>query len=209
MTRALDVAIAAVGLLISLPIWAVASILIKLESSGPVFYRAVRVGRGGQTFSLLKLRTMRADKGDGPRVTQKGDLRITRVGRALRKTKLDETPQFLNILRGEMSLVGPRPEDPVYVAQYTPSQREVLKYIPGLISPAVLDYRHEESMLASATNVEEKYVKDIMPVKLAQDLAYMRARSTGSDLMLILKAAGVVLRTRPPEAPRSGDDSRP
>lgn len=187
LSRALDVSAALAGLMILSPLFAVIAVAIKLEDGGPVFYRAIRVGRYGVSFQLFKFRTMRphADR-QGPGITTRGDPRVTRVGRWLRRTKLDELPQLINVLRGEMALVGPRPEDPRYVARYSYEQRRVLDARPGITSAASLAYRHEEQLLAGA-NWEQRYIEEVMPAKLRIDLDYLGRRSLGSDLGLILK----------------------
>jgi lipopolysaccharide/colanic/teichoic acid biosynthesis glycosyltransferase len=161
--------------------------LIKLDSPGPVFHRAQRTGKDSKPFRLYKFRSMVVGAHrDGPAITPAGDRRITRAGRVLRRTKLDELPQFLNVLKGEMSLVGPRPEDPRYVALYTPAQREVLRVRPGVTSAASLTYRHESSLL-SGEDWEQRYVNEILPHKLAVELDYLAHRTVVSDLGLVLR----------------------
>lgn len=195
MRRALDVVVSVAGIAVCLPLWAILGILVKVESRGPVFHRAARVGRGGDVFVVYKLRTMKAAPADDtPGVTRKGDDRITRVGRRLRKLKLDETPQLLNVFKGEMSLVGPRPEDPRYVAGYTPEQREILAVRPGIVSPAALAYRHEEAILAGVNDLERVYREEILPHKLAIDRAYLRDRTLRSDLRVLLQAVAALFR---------------
>jgi FlaA1/EpsC-like NDP-sugar epimerase/lipopolysaccharide/colanic/teichoic acid biosynthesis glycosyltransferase len=174
------------GLLLLAPVFLVIGLMIKLTSPGPVFYRGERVGRWGRRFKLYKFRSMVQDADRrGPGITGKDDPRITAVGRFLRRTKLDELPQLINILRGEMSLVGPRPEDPRYVAFYTAEQRRLLSVRPGITSPASLYYRQEETLLAG-DDWERAYCKQILPHKLALDLAYLRERTLWTDLVLIL-----------------------
>lgn len=185
MKRAFDFGVALAGLVILSPLVAVAAGLVKLSSPGPALYRGVRVGRDGRTFHILKLRTMRtgADM-QGPAVTTAADARITPVGRFLRRTKFDEVPQLVNVLRGEMSLVGPRPEHPDFVKHYSEDQRRVLSVRPGLTSPAALAYIREEEMLAGADPVAQ-YVTTIMPRKLALDLDYIRDATFAGDLKII------------------------
>jgi lipopolysaccharide/colanic/teichoic acid biosynthesis glycosyltransferase len=185
--RLFDLVVATVGVLLLLPVWAIVAVVLKFDSKGSVLYRATRIGRNGEPFTLLKFRTLLAVP--GPRVTCRNDPRMTRVGRHLRHLKLDETPQLLNVLRGEMSLVGPRPEDPKYVAAYTPEQRRILQLRPGLISPAVVKYRHEETVLAAADDPERAYVEEILPEKLEMDLSYAEERSFFGDLRLLFSAA--------------------
>lgn len=185
LKRLFDSVLAGCGVVLLLPLFALLGLVIKLDSPGPVFYRATRIGKGGQPFSMLKFRTMvaGADR-QGPAVTASGDRRITRVGRWLRRSKLDELPQLINVLRGDMSLVGPRPEDPRYVALYTPAQRAVLAVRPGITGPATIKYRHEEEALARAPDLDASY-RQIMQEKLALDLEYVQQRSLWLDLTLI------------------------
>jgi lipopolysaccharide/colanic/teichoic acid biosynthesis glycosyltransferase len=145
---------------------------------------------------IVKFRTMHVNDGSGPRVTSSSDPRVTREGRWLRKTKLDETPQLINVLKGEMALVGPRPEDPRYVAQYSRAQREILNYKPGLVGPAVLAFRHEEEILAEAPDLERAYLETILPQKLALDLGYMKERTLRSDLRMLGRTVKVVFSRR-------------
>lgn len=183
--RLVDILVAGGGLLLLSPFFVLVALGIKLNSPGPVFYRAQRVGKDGNLFRLFKFRSMvsGADK-HGPGITVSGDARITSVGRFLRRTKIDELPQLLNVLLGDMSLVGPRPEDPRYVAQYTLEQRQALRVRPGITSAASLAYRHEEKMLAGA-DWEVAYRTQVLPAKLAIDLDYLAHRTLLSDLRLI------------------------
>jgi lipopolysaccharide/colanic/teichoic acid biosynthesis glycosyltransferase len=191
--RVFDLSMAAVAGLVSAPLAAVIAGAVKLESPGPVVHRAQRIGMDGQPFTLLKFRTMFDDQ-TGVRLTRAGDPRITRLGRVLRASKLDELPQLLNVLRGEMSLVGPRPEDPRYVDLYTPEQRVILSVRPGIVSLATIKYYREESMLAKFGSAWEKaYVDRVMPEKIMIDLAYERRRTLGSDLLVLGSALSLVL----------------
>ena len=192
--RWLDVAASLAGLAVLSPLFLMIGLWIKLDSPGPVFYRATRVGRNGRLFRLYKFRSMvaGADR-QGPGITATGDARVTRAGRALRRTKIDELPQLLNVLSGDMSLVGPRPEDPRYVALYTPEQRRVLAVRPGITSAASLAYRHEEQLLAGP-DWETVYREQVLPAKLAIDLDYLAQRSLWSDLGLIVRTIGSMLR---------------
>ena len=194
MKRALDITCATLGLVVTSPLVLVAAVLVKLGSPGPVFYRGQRVGRGGGEFNIYKIRSMAVDADrHGPAVTTAEDQRVTRIGRLIRRTKVDEIPQLLNVLRGEMSLVGPRPEHPAYVKLYTPEQREVLSVRPGLTGPAAIAFLDEERMLKGA-DPEATYVSVIMPQKLALDLTYVRTHTFGGDLAIIGKTALLVLR---------------
>jgi lipopolysaccharide/colanic/teichoic acid biosynthesis glycosyltransferase len=192
--RWLDAAVAALGLVILSPLLFALALWIKIDSSGPVFYRARRVGKDGREFHLYKFRSMVVDADKrGPGITAAGDKRVTASGRFLRRTKLDELPQLLNVFRGEMSLVGPRPEDPRYVALYTPEQRRILAVRPGITSAASLSFRHEEQML-TGPDWENIYRDEVMPAKLAIDLEYLRQRTWLSDLGLILRTVYTMLR---------------
>ncbi|MCB0048903.1 MAG: sugar transferase [Caldilinea sp.] len=191
--RLFDVAASALGLLLLSPLLLLLAIWVRLDSPGPIFYRARRVGRGGDLFALYKFRSMVVDADrQGPGITVSADRRVTRAGRFLRRTKLDELPQLLNVLKGEMSLVGPRPEDPRYVALYTPEQRGVLAVRPGITSAASLAFRHEEQLLGGA-NWETIYREQVMPAKLAIDLAYLEQRTLLSDLRLILRTVAAMV----------------
>lgn len=192
--RWVDVAVALVGLILLSPLLLCLALWLKIDSAGPVFYRATRIGQGGRPFHLVKFRSMvaGADK-QGPGITATGDLRVTRAGRFLRRTKLDELPQLLNVLKGEMSLVGPRPEDPRYVARYTPAQRQVLAVRPGITSAASLAYRHEEQLLVG-DDWETCYCTQVLPDKLAIDLAYLERRTLVSDLQILLQTLAAVFK---------------
>lgn len=176
-----------VGLVCLAPLFIIIAMAIRVSSPGPIFHRANRIGQGGQEFRLYKFRTMvnNADK-QGPGITAAGDHRITPVGRILRRTKLDELPQLINVLRGEMSLVGPRPEDPRYVALYDEKQRAVLSVHPGITSLASVEYRSEEKIL-QGDDWEKLYIEKVMPEKLALDLRYIENQSLWSDIKIILK----------------------
>ena len=183
--RVVDVSVAAVALLIAAPFMAVIGFAVRLTSPGPAVHRALRAGRHGVPFTLYKFRSMRTTAG-GSLITAAGDSRITPIGKVLRATKLDELPQLVNVLRGEMSIVGPRPEDLAYVERYTEDQRRILAWRPGLTSPASIEYRHEETMLGSADDVETVY-KVIADAKLQLDLAYFPASTLRGDIAIMLK----------------------
>ena len=202
--RLIDVTASLVGLAVASPILLGVWLVIKLDSPGPALHLAQRIGKDGKPFRLYKFRSMVVAAGrDGPAITPAGDRRITRVGRFLRRTKLDELPQLLNVLKGEMSLVGPRPEDPQYVRLYTFAQREVLRVRPGVTGVASLAYRHESSLLCE-WDWELRYVNEILPDKLAIELKYLAHRSVVTDLRLVLctllvlplpKSLGAIPRT--------------
>jgi lipopolysaccharide/colanic/teichoic acid biosynthesis glycosyltransferase len=191
--RALDLLVSGLGLLLLSPLLLVLAVWIKLDSPGPVLYRGQRVGKDGRPFHMFKFRTMvEGAERRGPAVTYRDDPRITRAGRFLRRTKLDELPQLLNVLKGEMSLVGPRPEDPSYAAFYTPEQRQVLSVKPGITGPTQLEYRDEAFMLDGEA-VDEDYVTRILPEKLNLDLEYVRTRSLMLDLKILWRTATTLL----------------
>jgi lipopolysaccharide/colanic/teichoic acid biosynthesis glycosyltransferase len=194
LKRLFDIIASIAGLMLLSPLFAVIAVAVKAHDGGPVFYRATRIGKDGRPFRLYKFRTMviGADK-LGPGITAGGDTRVTKMGRWLRRTKLDELPQLINVLAGDMSLVGPRPEDPRYVALYTPEQRKVLAVRPGITSAASLAYRREEQMLGGA-DWEATYRGQVMPAKIAIDLEYMANRSFWSDLVLIIQTATALFK---------------
>jgi lipopolysaccharide/colanic/teichoic acid biosynthesis glycosyltransferase len=197
--RALDVAIAGTALAAGAPLLALASIAIRLESRGPVLFRQQRVGKGKQPIETLKLRTMVADADkQGAQITASGDPRITRVGRMLRRTKLDELPQLWNVIRGDMSLVGPRPEVPRYVAQYRPEWQRLFTVRPGITDLASITFRDEESLLALARDRDRAYREVIMPAKLALALEGVDHSSVGYDLRIIARTALSILRIQSP-----------
>lgn len=191
--RSFDLFAASLGLILLTPLFVAIALAIKLTSPGPIFFRANRVGQYGRSFKLYKFRSMvqGADR-QGPGITVSNDSRITPVGRWLRDFKLDELPQLLNVLRGEMSLVGPRPEDPRYVALYTREQRQVLNVRPGLTSQASVYYREEETLL-NRDNWETIYREQILPRKLAAERAYLERRTFWTDLGLILQTLMAII----------------
>lgn len=194
MKRPFDLIAALIGLVLTSPVVLVAAIAVKLESPGPAFYSGPRVGRDGRPFRIHKLRSMRVGAdGAGPAVTSADDSRVTSVGRVLRKTKADELPQFLNVVKGEMSLVGPRPEHPDYVKHYTAEQRLVLTVRPGMTGPTALAFIDEEQILSGGA-AETTYLNDVMPQKLDLDLDYVRTATFGGDLRILLRTALLLVR---------------
>jgi len=191
--RTLDVVASLAGSLLLLPVFALIGAAIALDG-GPVFFRQVRVGVGGGEFRIWKFRTMivNADLA-GPLLTTTGDTRITPIGRWLRRTKLDELPQLFNVIVGEMSLVGPRPEVARYVAMYSPQQRAVLNLVPGITDPASLHYADESTLLAQASDPERLYIDVLMPDKIARNLNYARQATVASDLKVIAQTIRRVL----------------
>lgn len=199
LRRAFDVVAASLGLVVLAPLLGVVAVAIALDSPGPVLFRQERVGKGGAPFRILKFRTMRVDaERVGGQLTVGADPRITRVGAFLRAWKLDELPQLVNVVRGEMAIVGPRPEVPRYVALYTPEQRRVLDCRPGITDPASVRYRDESDLMAGHPEPERYYVEVVMPRKLALNLAYLERRSFSSDVGVILATLRAVLRASPP-----------
>ena len=195
LRRTIDILVSFFGMLLLSPILAFVAILIRMDSPGPTFYRGPRLGRGGKPFGILKFRTMYADPASfaGARVTAAGDSRITPFGKWLRDTKVNELPQLWNVFIGEMSLVGPRPEDPELAAEWPEDiKKELLAVRPGITSPASVFYRDEEKMLVG-DNVMQDYLYTILPSKLRLDLMYVRGRSTLSDMDVILWTALVLL----------------
>ncbi|MEO8151869.1 MAG: sugar transferase [Rhizobacter sp.] len=190
--RLFDVLLSALALLLLSPVLIGVAVWIKLDSPGPVFYRQERVGLHGVPFRIHKFRTM-VHGGDGPQITVGADARITRAGRWLRRVKLDELPQLVDVLVGRMSIVGPRPEVPRYVALYPKALRDkVLSVRPGITDPASLAYRNESEALARAVDPEREYVDVVMPAKLQLAAQYVDHASLGFDLRLILKTLRLV-----------------
>jgi lipopolysaccharide/colanic/teichoic acid biosynthesis glycosyltransferase len=186
--RGLDVAVAALGLLVLAPLLAVVALLVRATSAGPVLFRQERVGRGMVPFHLLKFRTMVADAPSrGPAITVGADPRVTPVGALLRRTKLDELPQLLNVLRGDMSLVGPRPEVPSYAALYDDAERRIFTVRPGITDPSSLHYHDESAVLAGYPDPERAYREIVLPHKIALSLAYVDTRSVWTDIGLLVR----------------------
>jgi len=192
--RLFDILCAGVGLLLLSPLLLVVAVWVKLDSRGPVMFRQERVGRFGRTFRIHKFRTMRVDAPAlGPQITIGDDARITRSGRWLRASKVDELPQLWDVLRGAMSLVGPRPEVPRYVALYPAELRAlVLSVRPGITDPASLSFRNESELLARAVDPEREYVEVVMPMKLGLAADYVRNASLMGDIRLILATLGAI-----------------
>lgn len=196
--RLLDLFCAVTGLLVLCPVLVAMAVAIRLDSPGPVFFRQERVGRHGRLFRIHKFRTMVVhDDRCVRQITVGADARITRVGAFLRRTKLDELAQFIDVLQGTMSIVGPRPEVPRYVALYPAALREqVLSVRPGITDLASLEYRDESTLLARAADPEREYVEVVMPAKLAIQARYVAQRSLWLDLRIIARTLRVLLRRR-------------
>lgn len=186
--RIFDFICAGIGLLSLSPLFIVISVLIKIDSSGSVFFKQVRVGQFGELFSIYKFRTMvSGSEKKGAQITTGDDSRITRVGSVLRKYKLDELPQLINVVYGEMSLVGPRPEVPRYVDIFADDYKEILSVKPGVTDFASLEYRNENDLLKSSDNPEDVYIREILPDKILYYHRYLKEQSFLTDLRLILK----------------------
>jgi lipopolysaccharide/colanic/teichoic acid biosynthesis glycosyltransferase len=212
--RLFDVALSGFALLLASPVLAIAALAIRITSPGPLLYRARRIGRDGRPFTMYKLRTMHvAPAGGGSVITAQDDPRVFRVGALLRKSKVDELPQLLNVLRGDMSIVGPRPEDPKIVEQhYTSAYRETLSVRPGLASPgSVFNYTHGERLLSS-NDPERDYVERLLPMKMAIEVVYVRHASVLYDIAVIARTVQVLgasmLGRRDFPDPREAVDAR-
>jgi lipopolysaccharide/colanic/teichoic acid biosynthesis glycosyltransferase len=196
MKRLFDIVVAAAGLIVLSPLFAIIVVLIKWDSDGPVFFKQSRIGRHFRPFLIYKFRTMRAEaSATGALLTVGDDPRITRVGRWLRRVKLDELPQLINVLTGDMSLVGPRPEVDRYVRLFRTEYAEILQVRPGITDLASLKYRGESALLARSLKPEEEYVTRILPDKLRLGQQYVRELSLGRDVMLIARTVAAVVRS--------------
>ncbi len=187
MKRIFDILVSGVGLILLSPILFFISLWIKLDSKGPVFYRQTRVGRGNRDFKIFKFRSMNTGADKGSLITIGGrDPRITRSGYFIRKYKIDELPQLINVFIGDMSFVGPRPEVRRYVEMYTVEQMQVLSVRPGITDVASIKYRNENEILGSVENPDEYYIRVLMPDKLRLNMEYMDKRTFFSDIKIIL-----------------------
>ena len=206
VVRIRDMCAAALGLLVVWPVLLAIAVAIVLDDGRPVLFRQERIGHRGRPFRMWKFRTMVVGaERSGQLLTVGADRRITRVGRWLRRYKLDELPQLVNVLRGEMRLVGPRPEVSRYVALYTPTQRRVLDLVPGITDPASVRFVHEsDELAAAAADAERLYVTDIMPEKIRLNLDYAARANAWTDLSVVLATVRQLVVERPPRiAPRA------
>ncbi|HKY98626.1 MAG TPA: sugar transferase [Gemmatimonadaceae bacterium] len=193
--RAFDATLAGVGLVILSPVLAFIAVRIKTGSPGPILYRGKRVGLNGEIFDMLKFRTMVIDADKiGGSSTPEDDPRITSVGRMLRRYKLDELPQLINVLKGDMSFVGPRPQVKWAVDLYTPEEREILKVRPGITDEASLRFSNEAEILKGSTDPDKDYIEKIHPEKMRLSLEYVRNRSFPGDLSIIARTAGAIFK---------------
>lgn len=196
LPRAFDVVLAVMGLLLTSPLLLASAVTVALTSPGGALFRQKRVGRHGQIFTLYKLRTMRPSE-HGPQVTKRGDPRITRSGKFFRKTKLDELPTFWNVLKGDMAMVGPRPEVPRYVKLEDPLWQKILAVRPGITDPVTLHLRSEEELLVHAGgNTEEYYLTELQPQKMKGYLDYLQKRNWHTDLTVLWRTLVAVVTPR-------------
>jgi lipopolysaccharide/colanic/teichoic acid biosynthesis glycosyltransferase len=196
MKRLFDIIVAGAGLLLLTPLFAGVAVLIKLDSPGPVFFKQKRIGRGFCPFWIYKFRTMRHDAPENMQLTVGADTRITRIGGFLRRSKLDELPQLFNILVGDMTLVGPRPEVPRYVEAFHRDYQEILTVRPGLTDLASLKYRDEAALLGQSADPEQEYLHKVLPDKIRLGKEYIRCSSLAFDMNLIMKTVRKVIFPR-------------
>jgi lipopolysaccharide/colanic/teichoic acid biosynthesis glycosyltransferase len=196
LKRAFDIVAALGGLALGLPFYAPIALAIKLGSRGGVFYTQERIGLHGRPFRILKFRTMVQDADGEGAITYKNDARITRVGHWLRRFKLDEWPTLLNVLKGDMSVVGPRPEIPLYVDQYTPEQRRTLSVRPGITDPGTLRFNYEAGIMSDRDRSGAVYLEKVLPEKLRLNLEYLDKRSFFQDLSIIFATMLLIVRQR-------------
>jgi lipopolysaccharide/colanic/teichoic acid biosynthesis glycosyltransferase len=196
LKRAMDLLLSGAALILVAPLMLIIALAVRLNSSGPAFFRQVRVTRGGRPFEILKFRSMFSTPvSDGRLVTVDGDPRITSVGAFLRRTKLDELPQLINVLKGDMSLVGPRPEVPKYVAMYPPPLRQlILSVRPGITDEASIEFRNESAVLAQADDPEATYLNQILPRKLEMYARYAQHHTLLGDLHILARTLLLVVR---------------
>lgn len=186
LKRVFDIIASFCGIIILFPLIIIVSILIKITSKGPVLFKQVRVTKNGKLFKIYKFRTMKENSEGNKQITVGKDNRITGIGHILRKTKLDELPQLFNVLKGEMSLVGPRPEVPKYVELYTDEQREILKVPAGITDYASIYFSNESELLGEVENPEEFYIKKIMPYKIELNKKYINEIGIMTDIKIII-----------------------
>ena len=194
LKRIFDITLSLFGLIILLPFMLIIAILIKLDSKGPVFFKQIRVTKNGREFKIFKYRTMRVGSDKYSQITVGKDNRITKIGSFLRKYKLDEIPQLINVFIGDMSLVGPRPEVPKYVAFYTDEQKEILKVRAGITDYASIEFSDENDLLASEEDPEKAYIEKIMPKKIELNKKYILEISILTDIKIILLTIKKILK---------------
>ena len=194
LKRMFDIILSLFGLMILLPFMLIIAIFIKLDSKGPIFFKQVRVTKNGREFKIFKYRTMRVGSDKYSQITVGKDNRITKVGAFLRKYKLDEIPQLINVLIGDMSLVGPRPEVPKYVALYTDEQKEILKVRAGITDYASIEFSNENDLLALEEDPEKAYIEKVMPKKIELNKKYLSEISILTDIRIILLTIKKILK---------------
>ena len=194
LKRIFDIILSLFGLIILLPFMLIIAIFIKLDSKGPVFFKQLRVTKNGREFKIFKYRTMRVGSDKYSQITVGKDDRITKIGSFLRKYKLDEIPQLINVLIGDMSLVGPRPEVPKYVALYTDEQKEILKVRAGITDYASIEFSDENDLLASEEEPEKAYIEKVMPKKIELNKKYISEISMLTDIKIILLTIKKILK---------------
>ena len=194
LKRIFDIILSLFGLIILLPFMLIIAIFIKLDSKGTVFFKQVRVTKNGREFKIFKYRTMRVGSDKYSQITVGKDDRITKIGLFLRKYKLDEIPQLINVFIGDMSLVGPRPEVPKYVALYTEEQREILKVRAGITDYASIEFSNENDILADEADPEKAYIEKIMPRKIELNKKYLSEISVITDINIILLTINTILQ---------------
>ncbi len=185
--RFFDITFSIIGIVCLLPLFAVIALMIKFTSKGPIIYRQMRLGKGKTPFNLYKFRTMSILDGEGPKFTTLEDPRVTRIGRYLRKFKLDELPQLINVFKGDMSFVGPRPELPEFTERFPDAFDKILKVRPGITDLASIEFRDESALIKSGANVEEIYLEKILPQKIAYNMEYLEKCGFLYDLSLVFK----------------------
>lgn len=207
--RAFDILAACVLLVLMSPLFVLVALLIKRSSPGPILFRQVRVGKDGVHFQIFKFRTMKADAHrSGPQITSSDDARVTPLGRRLRNLKLDELPQLLNVLMGEMSLVGPRPQVPRFVDEFDPAYRSIVLAVkPGITGPTQLRFRNEEALLRGRPDRERYYIEEVLPVKCALDVEYVRCRSLRFDLGVLMTTGTLLIMATAKRLMRKGAEA--
>lgn len=194
--RLFDIFFSGAGILVLAPVYIGAAIAIRLDSPGPVLFRQTRVGQGGRPFTIFKFRTMTNEQEGSSEITVGRDARITRVGQSLRRSKIDELPQLFNVLAGDMSIVGPRPEVAMYVECYPPEIREtVLSVRPGITDTASLLFINEAEMLENVPDPYSFYVKNVLPIKTSHHVDYVKNRSFGGDVLVIVNTIFTIFRS--------------
>lgn len=194
MIRLFDLIISVIGMIVLFPLLLVISVFIVLESEGGVLFQQERVGKNGIIFRIIKFRTMVPDQSDNRLLTTVNDQRITRTGKFLRAYKLDELPQLFNVIAGDMSIVGPRPEVPVYVKCYTEEQKQILTIKPGITDLASIEFSNEGEILAEAENPERYYVEKIMPRKIKLNMVYLKDRTINNYFKIIFATIKLMFR---------------